>query len=424
MKLKQAVAAALLVPVLAHSDTLGGIVNIPSISVSGGLGDIWKSASPNDFKMVNDWAAKTMTSLGTTALKNIMQQAGGVIPAGTLDFCYDYSPSLSNGTISSSICDLFKVSLDPCKVAPDLSAFGYRKKSNTALLKKETDEIAAYCSRVLNNTASKVSFSTMVKDFKATNALNIEKGVPATDTTGVLSWGNIKEYNANGKQVTNNFYLYKAVAENDTLAVQYYRDVLENSSGYNSVSAFGENDIKTATVSYKTLKDYDDDVSKLAGMIKASSYETTASRMMPYMTSEMSMAETNAGSNKDAAEKNKEDIAQKVLAKIEKTIDQDVKFKRKLINDITMNPNNRIAYPVQGYVSALPTNTPGQKVAKIRTIARINLQAKRDAWLEANLKEIGELKKENAKIVAEAAKISARQFDANAAVAEINALIQ
>ncbi len=57
-------------------------------------------------------------------------------------------------------------------------------------------------------------------------------------------------------------------------------------------------------------------------------------------------------------------------------------------------------------------------------VKKIELQAKKDAMLRASFEEIGDMRKELARLVMENAKISSRQFNIKAAREEINALMK
>ncbi|MCL4432850.1 MAG: hypothetical protein M1300_11110 [Epsilonproteobacteria bacterium] len=199
---------------------------------------------------------------------------------------------------------------------------------------------------------------------------------------------------------------------------------MENSVGTgsgvrNKVNVFSPKELKDVTVSYKNLKDYEDDVKKIAGTLKTSTGQSSSVRISSMSEAEMIKAELEAASfNGTNAEAKKEGIANAKIDEVSDAVDKDIEYKTKFYRDITVNPNNRIVYPAKGYVDSLP---PEKKVVAVK---KIELQAKKDAMLRASFEEVGEMRKELSRLVMENAKVSSRQFNASAAQAEINALIK
>ena len=356
---------------------------------------------------------------------NLMQGAAGLVPQEIMGLCYDYKPKTKTGN-SSGICSALKGGIDPCSKAPDLSLYGYTKKASDPIFKKELDGLRSYCEKVAGSTVKKVSMPEAIKGYSASS--NIKSGEIKNEATiygagGLLGWDNIKSYSSNGKDFTNNYYLYQAVSKNDYLSFQYYKDILENSVGTGSgvrskVNMFSPKEQRDATVSYKSIKDYDDDVKKIASVLKTSTGQASSVRISSVSETEMTKAELSAMSSGGDAEKAKDDIGSLKIDEINNAVDSDVDYKTKFYSDITVNPNNRIVYPAKGYIDTLP---PEKKVIAVK---KIELQAKKDAMLRASFEEIGEMRKDLARLVMENSKISARQFNASAAQSEIDKLIK
>lgn len=363
-------------------------------------------------------------SVQSSATKNLTQAAAGLVPQEVMELCYDYKPKSSSAN-ASGICNALKGGIDPCGSAPNLSMYGYTKKASDPLFKKELEGIRSYCQSLAGNTAKKLSVPEAIQGYSAST--NTRSAPPPNNAaiygaSGILGWDNIKAYSANGSSVTNNYNLYKAVSTNDYLSFKYYQDVLENSvgngSGARKVNVFSVKELKDVTVNYKTMKDYNDDVTKIANVLKTSSSQAGAVRISSVSESEMTKAELDAQSSGANPESKKESISNSKLDEINTAVDNDVNYKIRYYKDITVNPNNRIVYPAKGYVDSLPQDK------KIIAVKKIEIQAKKDAMLEASLTEVGEMRKEVARLVMENAKISSRQFNAKQAKQDIDQLIQ
>lgn len=364
-------------------------------------------------------------TISKSAGSNLIQGAAGLVPNEVMEMCYDYKPKVSIAK-PNDVCSFIKGGVDPCAAAPDLTAYGYTKKKSDPFFTKELDNLRTYCQSVAKDTATAASLPQAISGYSASG--NIRSSDPKNasavyGSSGVLGWDNIKAYSTGGKTLTNNYYLYKAVSNNDWMSFKYYQDVLENSVGNgatvkNKVNVFSPNELKKVTVPYNNIQDYNNDVKKIATVLRTSTQQSSAVRVANVSQTEMAKAELNAQASGADAEVTKESIAGSKTEEIEKAIDNDVDFKTRFYGDLTTNPNNRIVYPAKGYVDTLP---PDKKIVAVK---KIELQAKRDAMLRASFEEIGEMRKEVAKLVMENAKISARQFNASAAAAEINALIK
>lgn len=368
--------------------------------------------------------SSVLGSIKSAAGNNLTQAAAGLVPQEVMELCYDYKPKTSSAN-ASGICDALKGGIDPCGKAPNLSLYGYTKKASDPLFKKELEGIRSYCQSLAGDTAKKLTVPEAIKGYSAstnTRATPPPNSAAIYGASGLLGWDNIKAYSANGASVTNNYNLYKAVSTNDYLSFKYYQDVLENSvgngSGARKVNVFSVKELKDVTVNYKTMKDYDDDVTKIANVLKTSSSQAGAVRISSVSESEMTKAELEAQTSGANPETQKESISNSKLNEINTAVDNDVNYKIRYYKDVTVNPNNRIVYPAKGYVDSLPQDK------KIIAVKKIEMQAKKDAMLEASLIEVGEMRKEVARLVMENAKISSRQFNAKQAKQDIDQLIQ
>lgn len=368
--------------------------------------------------------SKVVSGVKDSAGSNLLQGAAAYVPDEVMQLCYDFKPKVT--TAKSGICGFLKGGIDPCSVAPDLTLYGYTKKRSDPYFKKELESLKEYCEAVTDTAVKKVSLPEAVKGYDASG--NLKAADPKNSDAiygngGILDWNNIKAYSSNGKDYTNNYYLYKAASTNDYLSFKYYEDVLDNSVGTGSgvrskVNVFSPKELKDATVSYKNIKDYNTDVKKIATVLKTSTGQSSSGRISSVGEAEMRKAEFSANASGSDASLQKEAIAGSKIDEISDAVDKDVEYKTKFYSDITVNPNNRIVYPAKGYVDSLP---PEKKVVAVK---KIELQAKKDAMLRASFEEIGDMRKELAHLVMENAKISSRQFNAAAAQAEINALIK
>lgn len=421
LQLKTIVLSILSVSVLG-AGVLDGIFNggsKPAINTNAGLEGIAKGGIPNiDTKSV-------LGSVSDSAVKNVLQGAASYVPEEVMGLCYDYKPKVS--TAKTNICSFLKGGVNPCSMTPDLSQFGYNKKKSDAYLTKEIEELRNYCDKVAGNAVKKASIPEAIETYSASS--NVRSADPTNAAAiygqgGLLGWDNIKAYASGGKNLTNNYYLYKAVSTNDYLSFQYYKDILENSVGTgsgvrNKVNVFSPKELKDVTVSYRNLKDYEDDVKKIAGTLKTSTGQSSSVRISSMSEAEMIKAELEAASsNGSNPEAKKEGIANAKIDEVADAVDKDIEYKTKFYRDITVNPNNRIVYPAKGYIDSLP---PEKKVVAVK---KIELQAKKDAMLRASFEEVGAMRKELSRLVMENAKVSSRQFNAAAAQAEINALIK
>ena len=366
--------------------------------------------------------SSVLGGIQSSATKNLTQAAAGLVPQEVMELCYDYKPKTSTAN-ASGICNALKGGIDPCGSAPNLSMYGYTKKKSDPFFKKEMEGIRAYCQSLAGDTAKKLSVPEAIQGYSAstnTRSTPVANSAAIYGANGLLDWNNIKAYN-NGT-LTNNYALYKAVSTNDYLSFKYYQDVLENSvgngSGARKINVFSAKDLKDVTVNYKTMEDYNKDVSKMANVLKTSSSQAGAVRISSVSESEMSKAELDAQSSGANPETQKESISNAKLDEINTAIDNDVNYKIRYYKDVTVNPNNRIVYPAKGYVDSLPQDK------KIIAVKKIEMQAKKDAMLEASLTEVGEMRKEVARLVMENAKISSRQFNAKQAKQDIDQLIQ
>lgn len=407
-----------------HAGVLDGIFkgqSVPGVNVNAGLDGLAKGGGiPNiDTKAI-------LGNIGDAAARNVIQGAAGYVPEEVMGLCYDYKPKVA--TSKTGICSFLKGGVDPCRMAPDLSLYGYTKKKSDPMFAKDIAKLRTYCDKIAGNVTKKATLPEAIKKYSASD--NIKAGDSRNmdaiyGSGGLLGWDNIKAYVSGGKNLTNNYYLYKAVSTNDWLSFQYYRDIIENSVGTgtnvrNKVNVFSPKELKEATVSYNNIKDYEDDVKKLAGTLKTSTVQSSSVRVSNVSEAEMTKAELEAAlaGSGVTVETKKEGIANAKIDEINDAVDNDVEYKTRFYSDITTNPNNRIVYPAKGYVDSLP---PEKKVVAVK---KIELQAKRDAMLRASFEEIGEMRKELARLVMENAKISSRQFNAKAAQAEISALIK
>lgn len=391
----------------------------PAINTNAGLEGIAKGGIPN----IN--TKSILGSVSNAAVNNVLQGAASYMPEEVMGLCYDYKPKVSSA--KTNICGFLKGGVNPCSMTPDLSQFGYSKKKSDAYLTKEIEVLRNYCDKVAGTAVKKASIPEAIETYSASS--NVRSADPTNAAAiygqgGLLGWDNIKAYTSGGKNLTNNYYLYKAVSTNDYLSFQYYKDILENSVGTgsgvrNKVNVFSPKELKDVTVSYKNLKDYEDDVKKIAGTLKTSTGQSSSVRISSMSEAEMIKAELEAASsNGTNAEAKKEGIANAKIDEVSDAVDKDIEYKTKFYRDITVNPNNRIVYPAKGYVDSLP---PEKKVVAVK---KIELQAKKDAMLRASFEEVGEMRKELSRLVMENAKVSSRQFNASAAQAEINALIK
>lgn len=384
-----------------------GFITVLNAGVFDGIfsGDIQKP----DVKSI-------MGNVKDAAGSNVLQSAAGMVPDEIMGLCYDYTPKVSTAN-SSGICSAIKGGIDPCFAAPDLSLYGYKKKNKTPAFKKELESIRQYCETLAGSATKKASLPEAIKTYKPSENVRTEdlpKNSELYGEGGLLGWDNIKAYKAGGTSVSNNFFLHKAVSTNDYLSFEYYKDVLENSVGQgasvkNKVNIFSRPELQAVTLSYTSIKDYEDDVEKMAGVLSTSTGQSSSVRISSVAESEMASATSEAA---------KEGIASKKSDEISNAVDKDVAYKTKFYRDITVNPNNRIVFPTKGYINTLP---PEKKAAMVK---KIEIQAKKDAALSASLREIGEMRKELARLVVENSKIASRKFDSAAAQAEINALIK
>lgn len=369
-------------------------------------------------------AQSLLQGVGNSAVLNLAKGGAGLLPQSVMGMCYDYKPTVS--TSDPGICSLLNGDANPCAKAPDLSLYGYTKKKQTPMLKSQIDSIRAYCDKVVGTTVKKATLPQAISSYKASNNTK-SKDVPnyasIYNSDGILGWNNIKAYSVGQKDMTNNYYLYKAVSNNDYLSFQYYQDVLENSVGTGTsvrskVNVFSPKELQAATVSYNSIKDYNDDVHKIAQTLHTSTGQASSVRVSSVTESEMIKAELQAQASGGDATKNKEGILNSKLDSVTDSVDQDTEYKIRFYKDITVNPSNRIVYPAKGYVESLP---PEKKVIAVK---KIEIQAKKDAMLEASFREIGEMRKELARLILENANISSRQFNYTQAQNEINALIK
>lgn len=421
--MRKSMIAAILVAVSLNAGVLDGIFSggsQPAVNVDAGLDGLATGKIPNiDTKAI-------LGNIGDAAARNVVQGAAGYVPEEMMGLCYNYKPKVA--TSKAGICSMLKGGVDPCRMAPDLSMYGYTKKKSDPLFKKEIESLRAYCDKVANETTKKATLPEAIKKYSASE--NVRGADPKNASAiygagGLLGWDNIKAYSNGGKNLTNNYYLYKAVSNNDWLSFKYYQDVLESSVGTgsgvrNKVNIFSPKELKDVTVAYGNLKDYDDDVKKIAGTLKTSTGQSSAVRISNVSESEMIKAELEAAlaGTGVSVETKKEGIANAKIEEINDAVDSDIEYKTRFYSDITTNPNNRIVYPAKGYVDSLP---PEKKVVAVK---KIELQAKKDAMLRASMEEIGEMRKELARLVMENAKISSRQFNAKKAMDEINQVIK
>lgn len=271
----------------------GGILDGVTNSVTNGVvnsstGDLSKMFSLDTLTSGELNSIKNKAS--SFALKSIQSSMGGMVGSNMiLDMCYTYGSGSSNFSLNP--CDLLGAGANPCASAPNLSSFGYKKKTSTYDLEEycrslgysiNTGGITATgntsvpksptANKSINQNIKKINSSTVLKDKYAKVKANSVKnssgggGGGSGGSKGGKSTANV--VNTGDKKIEGSSISLANNKDNVEMQKVYYQN---NYQGYSLVKdgllASDETvenvDLSKISGGYNTLDEYNESVNDL-----------------------------------------------------------------------------------------------------------------------------------------------------------------
>jgi len=166
---------------------------------------------------------------------------------GIVDMCYTFTPPTINNYISDiNLCDSLPViNIDPCKSLPNLSVFGFTKRTMFGRKHFNTKD---YCNKFINSKKVKLKMTDAMKN------VNLSLNLFDKDDTNLIKSSDIpsasiKEHKALAKIVKNNDYMSNFIVT-----------AIFNNSKKIDLDEFDLNNINTE---YETQKDFEKSVKSL-----------------------------------------------------------------------------------------------------------------------------------------------------------------
>lgn len=347
--------------------------------------------------------------------KSLAGQLGGsvnLIGGDILGMCYVYKPAPATSIDSSlNICDLLgSATTDPCQLAPELSDFGYYKKSNTST---QFTELKDYCNSIFGKNSSSTTTqertTTLTEintnDYIVTETQNTTDIAEATKNTTKIESSPLDIKKATGNNIITDV-IYNNKPESFDLLKKIYK---------NNPNALNNIDTTQINVEYKTNEEFEESIDEL----KSTYYNlyTQLNKDEIYKLALQQFERVNANTS-DATERatQKESLKasmiedyKKILAKWEK-----LEYEKRYL---MLDKKDFIAYPTQDIVKRYDA------VNRLYVVSLIEKQKTKIAELRADIKKESLNMLNEVEIYIDNARTRTQEFDRAKALQEIEALI-
>lgn len=394
------------------------------------LGSVIQTASSSDVKNVLQNVANSnsngllssfkndLFSLGGQSLQSILNLTSGVMPTGFVDMCYQYSPvPISPLKFNLNICSIFNnVSSNPCSLAPDLSALGY-KKINTDVSSDYVSSLKNYCNNIFGtNQIQKQTLKNVVL-----NSSSFDNGIVMLPKTTEIQSTNDQKVSEILKGISSGSDLRSksaATALNSTNyeSAQFYKKAIAKTvlSGNNNLD-IGSLEQVLPNVKYQSIQEYKQDTKSFSSQLAIALQEIDFRPKLESAEAEMTKVEDDTTDRAEAL-KQKQAIAAQFLKEYKSVLDKNKPFLMNVWNDLRKR-KYKIANPTKSFINSLPNDQRAANVYKIE------VQQEDDAMFQAKIDDDFRIRLYNAKKMLEELIIVTAKFDEAAAINRINALL-
>jgi len=391
----------------AGSFDLGSVSNLVS---GGGLDSIIKS---DGVKSLLNSGKQGATNIFIGMLNDNLGGAGNL-----MDICYVYSPKpIKNFDFSFNICNALPNINNFCDLSPDLSKYGYEKKTSSStdafnirsycndIFGAEIDKSISITEIITNVDYSKEIYNDLKKD-ELQKPSEISDKIFSKDSP--LNYKNALEQKDDNKE---KLALYHTIIKNDYESMRAYKMVLKraNENEINKESTF-----KNINVPYNTVADYEKSVTKLRNNRK---------KLLESLSIvELSKKAETAFSTINAGTEDRQERATQKEAQLVKFYDEYVDMLEKWANmetniQLMTNYKEEIVYPTKELVSRYKERD------RAKVVYRIEEQKTKKVQVLNNIdREVQDLR-DKAYISLQNEVLRSMEFDKQTALQEIEALL-
>ncbi|MCK9476217.1 MAG: hypothetical protein M0R46_09870 [Candidatus Muirbacterium halophilum] len=322
--------------------------------------------------------------------------------APALDFCYVQTPTSNTGSlteVSLNACQaLGKMDIpDPCSKLPDLSAFGFSKRTNVIDVKK-------YCANTFGDY-KKLDIGATTNNFDSNSHLKMQE-----------TYNNEKQYNY--EEANKNTVFGTAVSENDYATVEVYKNIL-NSSTSQDPKAIRNDKINVA---YSTVDDYEKSLNERVDMLSELRVAISSDRLKKHAIKEFTKVNQTypylSGSDQETTkrEDRKKAVSDSLNNEYGKMVDRYVDFQIK--QKLLLEYEPAVVNPTKEYVDKFRDGD------RAKVVFAIEKQKAWKAQIIDKYKQEGERLKEQAQLIISKARTSTNEVNEKKVIADLDKLIK